>query len=190
VADVTLDQALPVVRNLAERKANAFVRRCRLAIDEREDVESQLVLTFITRWPKFDSERASVRTFASRLMDNELLSILRYRLAGRRRHIVCGGFLRDEDDADFGDGLAGLSITPRTLVEQQHFWLDIERALVPLPEVLLETAHALCWHTPTELGRVLGRSRTIVYERMRRLREALLAAGIGPDYFTTSGRVQ
>src|SRR5271165_6156133 len=83
--DVTLDQALPVVRNLAERKASAFVRRCRLAIDEREDVESQLALTFIARWPKFDGERASVQTFASRLMDKELLSILRYRLAQGRQ---------------------------------------------------------------------------------------------------------
>ena len=39
---LTLDQALPVVRNLAERKANAFVRRCRLATDEREDVRRAL----------------------------------------------------------------------------------------------------------------------------------------------------
>ena len=85
MADITLDQALPVVQNLAGRKANAFVRRCGLAIDEREDVESRLVLTFITRWPKFDSQRASVRTFASRVMDKELTSILRYRLAPSRR---------------------------------------------------------------------------------------------------------
>ena len=81
MADVTLDEALPVVRNLAGRKANAFVRRRRLAIDEREDVESQLVLLVLARWPKFDRERASVQTFASRLMDKELTSILRYRLA-------------------------------------------------------------------------------------------------------------
>ena len=80
MADVTLDQALPVVQNLAERKAGAFVRRRRLAIDECEDVQSHLVLTFIARWPKFDGERASVQTLASRLMDRELTSILRYRL--------------------------------------------------------------------------------------------------------------
>src|SRR5690349_13414375 len=85
VADITLDQALPVVRNLAARKANAFVRRCRFTIDEREDVASQLVLIFLARWPKFDGERTSVQTFASRLMDKELTSILRYRLAQRRQ---------------------------------------------------------------------------------------------------------
>ena len=188
---VTLDEALPVVRNLAERKARAFVHRCRLAIDEREDVESRLVLTFVTRWPKFDGERACVRTFASRVMDHEIVSILRSRLAGRRRHIEFQGGVDENDGADSGNHyLSGLSTTPRTLAEQRHFWMDVERALVPLPEVLLETAYALCWYTPTELSRVRGRSRTIIYERIRRIREALLAAGIGPDYFTTSGRVQ
>jgi DNA-directed RNA polymerase specialized sigma24 family protein len=189
VVDVTLDQALPVVRNLAGRKARAFVHRCPFATDESEDLESQLLLTFIARWPQFDSRMAGVRTFACRVMDHELVSILRYRLAGRRRHL--GAFLHDNDGADFGEGCpAGPSVAPRTLAERQHFWLDIERALMPLPEVLLETAYALGLYTPSELSMVLGRSRTIVYQRMRRLREALLAAGIGPDYFTTSGRVQ
>lgn len=32
MADITLDQALPGVRNLAECRANAFVRRCRFGI--------------------------------------------------------------------------------------------------------------------------------------------------------------
>ena len=82
---VTLHQALPVVRSLAGRKASAFVRRCQFAIDEREDVQSHLVLAFIARWSKFDSERASIQTFASRLMDSELKSIVRYRLAQRRQ---------------------------------------------------------------------------------------------------------
>ena len=85
MADVTLHQAIPAVRNLAGRKAYAFVRRCRFASYEREDVESQLILTFVARWPKFDNKKASIQTFASRLMDKELTSILRYRLAQGRR---------------------------------------------------------------------------------------------------------
>jgi hypothetical protein len=40
-----LDAVLPVVRSLARHKANAFVHRCWLASHEREDVESQLLLT-------------------------------------------------------------------------------------------------------------------------------------------------
>ena len=165
------------------------MRRCRFTIDESEDVESHLVTTFIARWPQFDSEMAGVRTFASRVMDHELVSILRYRLARRRRHV--GAFLNDRDNTDLVDSCpTRRSITLRTLAERQHFWLDIERALMPLPDVLIETAYALGRYTPSELSLVHGRSRTIVYQRMRRIREALLAAGIGPDYFTTSGRVQ
>jgi hypothetical protein len=85
VAEITLDQALPAVQDLADRKANAFVRRCGFATDDREDVRSQLLLSFLLRWPKFDAGRASVRTFASRVMDKELTSILRHRLAPSRR---------------------------------------------------------------------------------------------------------
>lgn len=166
MADVTLDQALPVVRNLAERKANAFVRRCRLAIDEREDVESQLVLIFITRWRKFDGERASVRTFASRLMDKELMSILRYRLAqGRQR--------RELPAPDAGPTAASI----------HQFRVDLGRAMDPLPETVRATAVALSRFSAVDAARVLGCSRQMIGRRKHQIREALLAAGIEANYF-------
>lgn len=170
MADVTLDQALPVVRNLAERKAAAFVRRCRFAIDEREDVESHLVLSFITRWPKFDAERASVRTFASRVMDAELTSILRYHLAPSRR----------EQDIP----AAGSAPSPAA---RGRFRVDLERALAPLPIAVQETALALFWYSTVEAAEELGCSRQIIHLRKRRIRQALNSAGIGPRYFSTGG---
>jgi len=124
VADVMLDQALPVIRNLAERKANAFIRRYRFAIDEREDVQSHLVLTFIARWPKFEGERASVQTFASRLMDKELISILRYRLAQGRQ----------------ARKLPKPCSSPSSALIH-HFHADLERAIASLPEVVRESIH-------------------------------------------------
>ncbi len=166
MAEVTLDQALPVIRSLAARKANAFVRRCRLAIDEREDVESQLVLIFITRWPKFDGERASVRTFASRLMDKELTSILRYRLAqGRQR--------RDLPVPDAGPTSASI----------HQFRVDLERAMAPLPEVVRETASTLFWFSAIDAARVVGCSRQMISRRKHQIRDALVAAGITSNYF-------
>jgi DNA-directed RNA polymerase specialized sigma24 family protein len=167
VADVTLDQALPVVRNLAGRKANAFVRRCGFASDEREDVESQLVLTFITRWPKFDGERASVQTFASRLMDKTLTSILRYRLAQSRQQ--CELPVLDT-------GPASASI--------HQFRVDLERAIAPLPEVVRETASALLWFSAVDAAGVVGCSRQMISRRKHQIRDALMAAGIGSNYFS------
>jgi len=170
VADITLDQALPGVRNLAGRKASAFVRRCRLATHEREDVESQLVLTFIARWPKFDHERASVRTFASRLMDKELTSILRYRLAQSRQY-------RELPVRDSGPTSASL----------HQFRVDLERAMASLPEVVHATAAALSWYSAVEAAVVVGCSRQMISRRKLRIRNALVAAGITGNYFLRRG---
>jgi RNA polymerase sigma-70 factor, ECF subfamily len=166
VGDVTLDQALPAVRNLAKRKANAFVRRCRLAIDEREDIESQLVVIFIKRWPKFDGARASVRTFGSRLMDKELTSILRYRLAQTRQP-------RELPVPDAGPTSAAI----------HQFRVDVERAMASLPEVVRETASALSWYSAADAAGAVGCSRQMISRRKHQIREALLAAGIGSNYF-------
>ena len=54
MADLTLDQALPVIQDLADRKANAFVRRFGIPIEDREDVRNQLLLSFLSGWPKFE----------------------------------------------------------------------------------------------------------------------------------------
>ena len=185
--DIAFEEAFPTARDLARQKAIGAVGRCGLTHDDCEDVAGQLLVTFYTRFDRFDGDRASVRTFASRVMDKELTSILRYRLAARRRHLGDGSLSGDVAEIDTGCLTSG-SAPP--FVERQHFWLDFERALAPLPEVLRETAMALCWHTPSELSRLPGQTRTVMYRRIRRLREALLAAGVGPNYFATTGGAQ
>ena len=170
MADLTLEQALPAIQDLAQRKANAFVRRFGFASDEREDVESQLVLTLLVRWPKFDSGRASVRTFASRVMDKALTSILRRHLAPSRREQEIPG-------ADAGPSAA----------VRGHFRIDLERSLAPLPPAVQETARSLFWHSTVEAADVAGCSRQIIHLRKRRIREALTGCGIGPDYFVPGG---
>jgi len=101
------------------------VRRFGFAIDERDDVESQLLLTFLIRWPKFDNGRASVRTFASRVMDKALTSILRRHLAPSRREQEIPG-------ADAGPSAA----------VRGHFRIDLEKSLAGLPTAVQETALA------------------------------------------------
>ncbi len=182
MASLSFEQAFPIARDLALQKAVCIIGHCGLTPDDREDIASQLVATFYARFERFDDRRASVRTFASRLMDKELASILRYRLAGCRRHAEEEEW--SPESCDVAD--AGAAGTPTT-ADRQHFWLDLERALAPLPRVLRETALALCSYTPSELSRLPGQTRTVVYRRIRRLRTALRAAGIGPEYFAPTG---
>lgn len=185
--NLAFEEAFPAVHDVARQKALGAVGRCGLTHDDCDDVAGQLLVTFYIRFDRFDGDRASVRTFASRVMDKELTSILRYRLAGRRRHLGEQAPSSDLAEADVASLNSG-SAPP--LADRQHFWLDLDRALAPLPEVLRETARALCWHTPSELSRVPGQTRTVIYRRIRRLREALIAAGIGPDYFASARGAQ
>lgn len=185
--DLAFEEAFPMVRDDARQKALGAVGCCGLRYDDCDDVAGQLLVTFCSRLDRFDEERASLRTFAARVMDTELASILRYRLAHRRRYLAEGTLSCDAAETDAGCLSSG---SAPAFSERQHFWLDFERALAPLPEVLRATALALRWHTPSELSRLPGQGRTVVYRRIRRLREALLAAGVGPDYFASAGGAQ
>lgn len=182
--NLAFEEAFPAARDVARQKAIGAVGRCGLTHDDCDDVAGQLLVTFYTRFNRFDGDRASVRTFASRVMERELTSILRYRLAGRRRHL--GDESLSSDVAEIDTAYLNSGSAPH-FADRQHFWLDFERALAPLPEVLRETAMALCWHTPSELSRLPGHGRTVIYRRIRRLRQALLAAGVGPSYFSPLG---
>lgn len=183
MVSLSFEQAFPVARDMAQRKAVCIIGRCGLTPDDREDIASQLVATFYARFERFDGNRASIQTFASRLMDREITSILRYRLAGCR-----GRSEEDERLPDSGE-IADAGTGPNP-IDRRHFWIDVERALAPLPEVLRQTALALCSYTPSELSRLPGQTHTVVYRRIRRLRRALQAAGIGPEYFAATGGVR
>lgn len=178
------EQIFQMARDLARQKAMCAVGRCGLTTDDRDDVASQLVITFYLRFAKFDSNRASMRTFASRVMDKELGSILRHRMAGRRRHS------QDAREGDVGEIAGHVCDAQPSAIERRQFWMDVERALAELSPVLLDTARALCMQTPSELSCLPGQSRTVVYRRMRRLKSALSAAGIGPDYFAPAGGIR
>lgn len=173
------EEALPIAREMARQKALSAIGRCGLTFDDRDDIASQLIVSFCFRFRRFDSNRASVRTFASRVMDKEIVSILRSRLAASRGRLIDGSAHRD--------AMAPSACTTEqaiTPAARQEFWLDVQSALAKCSPVLLDTAVALCSYTPSELSRIPGQSRTVVYRRMRRLRAALLSAGIGPRYFS------
>lgn len=185
MCELTFEEAYPVARALAHQKSLSVVGCCGLTAADREDIEADLLLDFYVRFSKFDGQRASIRTFASRVMDKELTSILRYHLAVRRRHLAASD-LSDECGEHHANGVDAVPAD----AQRHQFWVDVDRALASVPAALRETALALCWSSPSELSRALGRSRTIIYARIHRLREAFLAAGIGPAYFVSSGARQ
>ena len=106
-------------------------------------------------------------------MDKELTSILRYRFAQVRQP-------RELPVTHTG---------PAAVLIHQ-FRIDLERALAPLPEVVRETASALAWYFAVDVAGVVGCSRQMISRRKRQIRDALLTAGIGPNYFARGNTVQ
>lgn len=176
----TLDQHLLAARSLARAKAYMVIGQCGLTKQDREDIEAQLLLTVCRRAPKYDSGRSSIGTFASQVMDREVASILRYRLAGRRLHL-------GRPELVDGRALDDLSVASPFTAERQEFWLDVGKVMRTLPATLRETVLALRCGSPTEASQLLGTAKSVVYERIAQIRQAFLAAGIGPTYFSSGG---
>ncbi|HWR54405.1 MAG TPA: hypothetical protein VN428_25075, partial [Bryobacteraceae bacterium] len=135
-----------------------------------EDIRSELLLSFLLVWPRFNPEIASVQTFASRVMDRELMSIVRRGLAFTRREQELPPAEPRPSDA-----------------ARRCFRIDFERALEPLPVVVKQTAVALCRHSTTETAKLFGCSRQMIHIRKLRIRQALASAGIEPRYFSEAG---
>lgn len=180
MTNANLDLHVAAARGLARIKASAAIGQCGLTIDDREDIEAQLLLAICSRARKFDSGRSSPGTFNSRVMDREVASILRYRLARRRLHLGRPELLD-------GGALDEISVATPSTAARQEFWLDVGKVVKKLPAPLKETVLALRSGSPTEASRTLGTAKSVVYERIAQIRQAFLAAGIGPAYFAAGG---
>ncbi len=167
---------LSAARAVARAKARTAIGRCGLTPGEREDIESELLLALCERLPRFNSQLSSLRTFASCVMEREIASIVRYRLAHRRLHLGRPELV--EHDAP--ESVYGAS--PST-AQQQNFWLDVDRVLRALPTPLQETVMALRCGSATEASRELGAAKSVVYDRISQIRDAFLSAGIDARYF-------
>ncbi|HUE00627.1 MAG TPA: hypothetical protein VMR62_13725 [Bryobacteraceae bacterium] len=176
----TLDNNLSATRGLARFKAKTVIGQGGLTANDREDIEAQLLLAICSRAGRFNSELSSLGTFTCRVMDKEVASILRYRLAQRRLHLGRPELV-DGGAPDHAYGAAPSE------TERVEFWLDVGKVMKALPGPLRQTVLALRCGSPTEASEALGTARSVVYERIVQIRQAFLAAGVGPAYFTVGG---
>jgi hypothetical protein len=175
------DDAIHSARSLARLKAKSIVGQGGLTADDQDDVAAQLLLAVCSQMRNFDADRASQRTFMCRVMDREIATILRYRLA-RRRLPLGRPELMD------GEGVPDLARdTVPTTADRLEFWLDVGNVVRALPAPVRTTVMALRCGSPTEASETLGTARSVVYEHIAHIRKAFLAAGIGPNYFVAGG---
>ena len=161
---------------------------------EVQDLEQELALDLNERLPSYDANRASLETFITRLVQRKAINLMVERRAQKRgggtRAVSLDELLgrkgchradgaSDDDVGDPGrdglpcDGLPCDGLPSASREDRLNLRLDLERAFRSLPADMRELCVDLLTESVSEVARSEGRSRSSVYDRIQRLREAL-----------------
>ena len=155
-------EAYPLMRRVAGAHAAATARALGLPNDEQKDLEQGALLEILRKLGTFDSSRASLKTFLERVVASYIASFLRRRRAAKRQAI--------------GAELVADRVHPQ--LEAVHLRIDISRLLAKLPPRQRGIGLMLAYHSPVEVSRRTGMSRSKIYRTIGELRLVFIEAGL------------
>jgi RNA polymerase sigma factor (sigma-70 family) len=153
-------EAYPLARRAAQVQAAAAIRSSVLPYGDRGDLEQDGLLAFWRSLPFFDPSKASIRTFAERAIRNRIVTVMRAHRASRRLPVT----VQKASFEDFGGSI--------------ELRIDVRRVLRRLNKDDRRLAWLLAEHSPSEASRIVLKSRSTVYEGIRRIRVAFVEAGL------------
>ena len=155
---------------------------------EREDYEQDLVLDLLKRIGRHDPTRASLETFAERIIDNRVATLTRpcARLQAERRQVSLDAVLAPEDDQQSAHHVGDLAESPMGGVEEDAadvesrlgLRFDLERFVGNLPPALRMCVDVLRADSISGGAQSAGLHRSTIYERLSRLRAEAAAIGL------------
>ena len=183
------EYAVKVIRHQAQQ----LVGTAGFTADDRADLEQELLLDVLKRWPKYDARKGTPKTFVARIVVRRISTLLRHRTCAQRDHQCAGGSLNEpltdragecrergdlitQEEADLAWGRA-----PRQALQRALLRLDVAAVLAPLPAPLRRLGEHLQVGSISDAARSLGRPRTTVHDQVKVLRDRFLAAGL-EDY--------
>ena len=170
--------------NFIRYKARQMVRRPEFSKSDLEDLEQEMVLDLLKRLPKYDPERAARNTFAARVIDHKVATIIQYRRRAKRacRNIRSLNVLVKDPDGKYVESvhmvdeqarLRRVGIVKRPEGELLDIRLDVKTLLTGLPDNMRRVCEFLRFASITEVSQVTGIPRATIYDRMKRLRVTL-----------------
>ena len=178
---------------LVQCKARQLVGKAGYTRDDTKDIEQDLIRDLLERLPKFDSSKATMNTFADRVVCRRICNLLRHRQAEMRdyrresfsmdeqieteegpmeRHETIG-----QDEVDLRTGRYN-----RPAADRAHLQMDMNAVLIGLSPELRQIADMLRTQSVAEVARNLGIPRSTFREKhLAQLREAFAAHRI-QDY--------
>lgn len=173
------------------QKSRKATRLPGFTISDLPDIQQELWLHVLKRMSCYDPSRASPETFASRLADNQIASMVRSRRAFKRAGSIPVSSIDELGPAEGGDPASQfiddasrqrhLCVEHTSHVDRADLRLDIRNVVGSSPAVLRLLA-ALLNHVPQfAAGEVLGLSRRRTAILVAKLREVFESADLAPD---------
>jgi RNA polymerase sigma-70 factor (ECF subfamily) len=182
-------ELIEYVTKRAEFKARQVVGKVP-ALGEVEDVQQDLIEDVLRRLPKFDGDRAGVKTFVSRIINNKIADLLTSHEAARRGNGCTkeslddwvrdetGAWVRRDTTVDASRSRAHLGVCERNDHEQRELEMDVASVMASLPPEQRDVCAMLRTKTPSEIARETGMSRSAIYKHIAAIRAAFTKAGL------------
>lgn len=169
--------------NLIHRKARFLARKLEFADVDHADIEHDLLIDVLKRFPAFNPERAKATTFIARIVEHGIASLLRTRRAAKRDARKSVG-LPDEcdltpDEMDDIKARRRRGIPAHDPIRQSDLQHDLETAISAMSPDLQELCALLFIEMPiAEIARLTGRPRTSVHLDIHKIRKHFEDAGL------------
>ncbi|MCO6438162.1 MAG: hypothetical protein J5J06_13795 [Phycisphaerae bacterium] len=169
-------------------KALEVVRRIP-ALDV-EDFQHDLIEDVLRRLPKYNADRAGVRTFICRIIDNKVADLLKARDAKRRGnghvheslddwvHDETGAWSRRKTTIDASRLRAHRGAAPRSNLDRRDLEMDVAATVAVLPAETHGLCAMLSARSPTDVSRMTRPSRTTIYREIAALRPVFAEANL------------
>lgn len=182
-------ELIEYVMKRAEFKARQVVSKVP-SLGEVEDVQQDLIEDVLRRLPKFDGDRAGVKTFVSRIINNKIADLLKSHGAACRGNGCTkeslddwvrdetGTWVRRDTTVDASRSRAHLGVCERNDHEQRELEMDVASVMASLPPEQRGVCAMLRTKTPNEIARETGMSRSVIYKHIATIRAAFTKAGL------------
>ncbi len=177
----------PYLTALIECKARQLVGKAGYTPDDLKDIEQDLIRDLLERLPKFDPAKASLNTFADRVVSRRICNLMRDRQADMRDWRREAFSLDEEIETDegatarhefFSQDKVDLRKEPgdRRRLERENLQMDMSAVLEGLTPELRRVAEMLMTQSVAEVACELGIARSTFRDRyLAQLREVFAA---------------
>ncbi len=170
------------IRNIIRRKARQLVGQYGFTGSDAEDLEQELLVDLTNRIHKYNSNKATLKTFVSRIVDHKIANIVRHRKQQKRDYRRNECSIDDRVSDEEGEAvLRGQTLSHdgrrphiQGNANQQDLSIDLSDAIESLSAESRELFDLLLTCSISEAARELGIRRSTLYnKRLPKLRTAL-----------------